>query len=395
MNASEPQSTMNSRKPLKYVFLAVASAGLLAGMALHATAPDPEALPPAPAQAQALHTYRVEARLLQPRTSIAGLLEARREVELFAESEGRVIEVGAEELERVEAEQLLLRLDPLLAEVAVERARAAIERAASSSALARAQLKRNQGLADVEVASRAALDEAENASRQARAAGMEAEAALTEARDRLAKKIVRAPLAGVLRTFPVEVGEYVRPGERIAELLSVDRVRITVGLTDRQIVAIVPGTEVDVEIDARSGESFMGRVISIGGAVDSKSRKFPVRIEIQNAEGRLLPGMVARIDLPLGEKRQMMVIPLDSLTEAFGLKHVYVVEASGDGGWVASERRVKVRAIPFRPTQVEVMSGLAEGEQIAISSIKQLRDGMVVRPLPSDGGKTERRMGAS
>ncbi|MFP6639364.1 MAG: efflux RND transporter periplasmic adaptor subunit, partial [Myxococcota bacterium] len=241
-------------RTLRYGLLAIALAGTLGGLILFATVPDPAALPPAVGQAPLLRALRVESHPIASRSRISGLLEPRRHVDLFAEEGGRVIEVGADELDRIEAGQLLLRMDPLLAEVAIQRALAAMERAESQSLLAQANLKRNQGLADVDVASRSALDASEDAARQAKAAGVEAEASLAEARDRLAKKTVRAPFAGVLRTFAVETGEYVRPGERVAELLDVSQVEVTIGLTDNQVVDVILGAPVEVQVPARPGD---------------------------------------------------------------------------------------------------------------------------------------------
>lgn len=375
-------------KALRYVLLAIASVGILGGLTLFATAPDPASLPPAQAQAPLLRTLQLEAHPIASRARISGLLEPRRHVDLFAEIDGRVIEVGADELDRVEADQLLLRMDPLLAQIAIQRALAAVERAESQGVLAEANLKRNQGLADLDAASRAALDTSEDAFRQARASRLEAEASLAEAQDRLAKKTVRAPFAGVLREFPVEAGEYVRLGERVAELLDVDQLELSIGLTDNQVIDVVLGATVAVEVVSRPGEIFSGRIDGVGGAIDSETRKFPVRIELDNQDGRLLPGMVAVVDLVLGQGRSEMTLPLDAVMDEFGLKQVFVVTPDGEGGWVAHKRRIDVHTIPFLPTELGVTAGLVEGDYIAVSSIRQLRDGMAVRVMEESGRPT-------
>ncbi len=375
-------------KGLKFIFLGMAAAGLVGGGLLRATAPDPESLPPALAQAPVLQIYRLEARPFQSRTSIIGLLEPRRKVEIFAETNGRVMEVGADEFDAVSANQVLVRMDPLLAKAGVNRAEAAIARAKSQGILARANLQRNQGLAKVDVSSRAALDEAENSARQARAARLEAEAALAEAGDRLAKTVIASPFEGVLQNFSVEAGEYLRPGEQIGQLLDVDALRIRISLTDRQIVSVVRGTLTSIKVDARPGEIFGGQVISVGGAADTLSRKFPLLVEVDNSAGRLLPGMVARVDLRLGESRELMALPLDAVVNEFGLKHAFVVVSDDKSGWLAVKRRIETRVIPFRPTELEVVAGLAEGELVAISSIRQLQDGMAVQPVTSDADGT-------
>jgi membrane fusion protein (multidrug efflux system) len=312
-------------------------------------------------------------------------------VQLFSEEQGRVLEIGAEELERVMAGQLLVRMDPLRAEVALDHARAAVARAESESILARANLDRNQGLKRRDVASRKALDEAENAARMAAAAKLDAKASVREAEDRLAKLTISAPFSGILQSFLVEVGELIQPGERIGELLDIDRLRIAIGLTDRQVLAMTPGQRVAVHAEARPDHLFEGEIVHVGLAMDPVTRKFPLRIELDNADRLLLPGMVAKVELTLGEPGEIMPVPLDAVVDEFGLKHAFVVEESESGSRV-TKRRIDVRSIAFRPTDLDVVAGLSVGERIAISSVRQLREGMAVRPLPPSNRSTLSRV---
>ncbi|MFL2937018.1 MAG: efflux RND transporter periplasmic adaptor subunit [Myxococcota bacterium] len=388
----EPQEETNpngSSRSLRFIFPIIAALGLAGGIFLFATAPDPSALPAAYSQAPSLRTLRLEAKPISSKAAISGLLQPRRRVEIFAEVNGRVTEIGAEALDRVEADQLLFRMDPILAEVALKRAQAAEKRAESQSVLARSNLNRERGLADVNVASQAALDASENAARQAQAARLEAEASIAEARDRLAKKTVRAPFAGILREFPVEVGEYVHSGERVAELLDVEKLEITIGLNDTQIISIQEGTPVQLRVEALKGKPISGVVDAVGGALDVGTRKFPIRIEIDNTQGQLMPGMVAIVDLELDAPRREIVLPLEAMVDEFGLKYTYVVNPVDEDNWIAEKRRIEVRNLPFRPTEVAVTSGLSEGELIALSSVRQLRDGLAVQPMTEAGVQTQ------
>lgn len=379
----EPQKNQQGgrSKSLRYVFIGVGLAGVFGGVVLFSTAPDPAALAPSEIQAPTVETLRLEARPISGRAIVPGLLRPRRSVEIFSEVSGRVIQIGADELDRVKAGQLLLSMDPLLAEVALKRARAAMKRAESQGTLARSNLNRDRGLADVNVASQAALDASEDAARQAQAARLEAEAAVAEAEDRITKKTVRAPFAGVLREFPVEVGEYVHTGERVAELLDVNKLEITIGLNDTQIVSVGEGAPVDLRVAALNGEHFIGVVDAVGGALDRGTRKFPVRIEVDNAQGRLMPGMVAVVDLELEKPQEEIMLPLEAIVDEFGLKYAFIVSPVGDGSWIAEKRRIEVRSIAFLPTDVAVTAGVSEGELAAVSSVRRLRDGLTVQPI--------------
>ena len=123
------------------------AAGLLlvAGFALFAAAPDPDEVAPVSAgeMLRAVDIHRVEAVRLRARAELSGVIDARRSVRLFAETRGPVLEVGAEELDWVVEGQLLVRIDPLEAEVAVERARANVARSESELSLAGADRKTN------------------------------------------------------------------------------------------------------------------------------------------------------------------------------------------------------------------------------------------------------------
>ena len=74
------------------------------------------------------------------------------------------------------------------------------------------------------------------------------------------------------------------------------------------------------------------------------------------------------------------MLPLEAMVDEFGLKYAFVLRPLGEDNWVAEKRRIEVRNLPFLPTEVAVTAGLAEGELVALSSVRQLRDGLAVRP---------------
>ena len=371
------------RSRLRSVLIGLALALFAAGLLLFWTAPDPERVTPAgeAAALRAVKTQRVRAVPIRSRAEFAGVLEARRSVQLFAETHGAVTRLGAEALDRVEAGQLLLAVDPFQAEVAVERAVATLARSESELALARSNLERRRSLAQRSVASDADLEDAENGEKVAAAALRQSRAELERTRDDLRKKTIAAPFAGVLRSFRVEQGEYVREGQQLGELLDLETARVVIGLSDRQIVMVRSGQPVEVVVEAYPGESFAGSILRVGAASDPSSRKFPVEVELPNPEGRLLPGMIATVAFDLGGEQARTLIPREASVEEFGLRFVWVIEPEEQegGAFVARRRRVGVRSLPFRPAEFEVLSGVAEGEEIALTGMGQLREGERVR----------------
>ncbi len=166
---------VNGRLPLQWVFAGIAGFFVLAGLLLMMTAPDAEEIA-AVGGSQVLREIRVaELKLssVDARVEISGVLEPRRVVLLFAETSGPVTAIGAEDLDAVEADQVLVEIDPLLAEVAVENASAGVTRAQSELELAKSNLARRSSLADSKISSASALEDATNAQRVASAQTLE------------------------------------------------------------------------------------------------------------------------------------------------------------------------------------------------------------------------------
>lgn len=375
--ALDPRATHGRAR---WLFMGAAALLLTAAAGLNVCAPKPQtkAAAGADATAVAVRAQLIEARPLLRTTRLSGVIEARRRVELFAEVGGRVIEVGAEDLDRAEKEQLLVQMDPLLTEVAVERAEAAVQRSESELALAESERKRFENLATRDAASASRRDQAVNGQKVAAANLREARANLAEARDQLGKKTLRAPFTGVLQGFAVEVGEFLRAGDPVGELLDLETARIELGVTDREVVDLSAGAKVEVALEAYPDEPFEGTVLRVAAAADMTSRKFPVEIELANPERRILPGMIARVSLGLGEPGPVRAVPRDAVLDQFGVRFVYMI-TEGEEGLVATRRRVEVRDIPFRPEQLELVSGLEDGDRIAVQGLHDLRDGARVR----------------
>lgn len=368
----------------RVAMLLVAGALAVVGAVLFATAPDPggevDATTSAAAAAVEVIAVEIRAEPLERLVQKDAVIEARRRLELISETRGRVIALGADELDPVAAGQVLVRVDPTLAESAVERAEAAVARAESELDLAKRNLTRWGELAERDAGSLSRRDDAVNAERVARANLRDANAQRLEAGDQLAKKTIAAPFAGVLSLLPVEIGEVLQEGKTLGELLDVSTARLVVGLGDREIALIEVDHAVEVEVAALPGETLRGKVLRVGAAADELTKKFPVEVELPNPERRLLPGMVASVLLRLGSAVPAKLIPRDVSVEQHGLHFVYVLErGDGDGVFRARRRQVEVRPVPFRPADYEVVGGLEAGERIAGSRVRDLRDGDLVR----------------
>ena len=318
---------------------------------------------------------------------VTGLIEPIRSVVVAAEVEGRVAEVPVEEHSRVEAGDVLVRLDPVFLRVAVHRAEAAVQRARAAHGLAQLEFKRQQGLARGQVASAADLDRAQSEERSTYAAVLEAKAVLEDARARLERSEVRAPFAAVIHRLELEPGAYLKTGSPVAELIDLSTVEVGIEVTGRQVVALRVGQPVSVEVPVYAGERFEGTIFAIGRAARDGTRKYPIIVRLANPDEKLLPGMVGTAHLRLAASGPSLRIPREAVRREFEIEYVFVVEPDENGWARARRRRVVTRTVPFAPETVEVVTGLDEGDRVAVSGVRGLRDGVRVQVREDRSGE--------
>jgi len=404
IDMAAPEKSRRSR--LVFALAAVGVFGL--ALLLLYTAPRPAADQAAMAAASAVGERPsvvvdgTRVRLVPSRHEvvISATFAARREVVIGAEVSGRVIELSAEENQRIELGAPIVRLDPALAEAAVERARAALSSARAIADLGRALHQRQKELAQQGVGSRTEFDRTLSEATRSASAVAESKAALGEAETLLAKTVIRAPFSGVVSRFELEPGAYVRAGDAVADMADLSEIEIDVGVDDRQIIALDEASPVRVAADALPGEWFDGRIASLGRVPDAASRKYRVPVRVPNPDMRLLPGMLGRVVLTLGDETPTIRVARRAVQSEYELDFVWVLvgeahstgtdTAGGAGDEAIAEverRRVRAVPVPFRPDLVDVTAGLEPGDVVATSNLRELSEGLRVRVTAVEGSE--------
>jgi len=161
-----------------------------------------------------------------------------------------------------------------------------------------------------------------------------------------------------------QVGDQVNPGSSIAEVIDISRLEVSaqVGETDR--INLKAGQSVEVKIDALPGESFSGKVLTVGGATthefwdDNTQHKFDVAIQLDKTDSRLRPGFAVRLDI-LGDNLSRAVsIPGEAVFEHGGKKVVYCKRNRG-----FEMQEVKVRALSEGRA---ILDGISPGTIVAL-----------------------------
>lgn len=198
-----------------------------------------------------------------------------------------------------------------------------------------------------------------------------AESRLASAQLNLSKSRVTAPWAGRISAKRAEVGDYVNPGMAIVELVQVDTLKVVAMAPAGDVPYLEVGRPVTIKVDALPGEEFTGKVIRLGAVLDPQSRTLDVEAEIANTDGRLKPGMLARMEVPRRTLEGAVLVPLEAVVDLGEERALFVTE-----GGVARRRIVELG--PVIGERVVILSGLAAGEPVIVEGERRVADGQPV-----------------
>jgi membrane fusion protein (multidrug efflux system) len=131
------------------------------------------------------------------------------------------------------------------------------------------------------------------------------------------------------------------------------------------------GRPVTIRVDALPGESYEGRIVRLGAELDADARTLGVEAEIDNRDGRLKPGMLARMEVPRRTLADALLVPLEAVVDLGEQRALFVVE---DG--VARRRLVELG--PVLGERVVVTSGVAAGERVIVEGEQRVAEGQPV-----------------
>ncbi len=287
-------------------------------------------------------------------------VQARDDLTLSAEVAGTVIKTPVREGMRVVQGQVLIEIDS-------DVIRAQLERETENVAVLTVRRDRLQRLAAEGLVSQQELDDVNNGLTAA-------QTALEQARIQLNKTILRSPIDGMVDRRLVDAGEYVDPGKPLLRLVSVEQLEVIADVPEKDVGFLKPGQQVTITpaiIHGDQAEPLTAVIEYIAFVADEVSRTYHTRMLIEQPDGILRPGMIARATFVRQEHRQALVVPLFSVLDRRNIKIAYIIE---DG--VAREVEVVTGSSVGR--QLVVRSGLEAGQQLVIKGQQLLIDGVAV-----------------
>jgi membrane fusion protein (multidrug efflux system) len=194
-----------------------------------------------------------------------------------------------------------------------------------------------------------------------------------------------SPFDGIVGIRSVSLGDYVKDGTDLVNVEDVRILKVDFRLPERSLPQIKAGQEVEVVADALPNELWRGQIEAINPRVDANGRSLELRGRLDNASGKLRPGMFVRVRVIVGERIGLLV-PEEAIVPQGDAFYVYtVVEGAA--------RRVPVKIGVRRDAKVEIVEGLSPGEHVVTAGMRLSRDGQPVRVLPQAAGKGDAARG--
>ena len=316
--------------------------------------------------AQVVTAAKVEAKTWTPSISAIGTAKAANGVELAFETAGIVKEIKFKANQTIRQGETLVQLDDTVERADLQDVQAAVKTAESNFERAKTLSTRGYG-------TEANFDQAS--------------ALLAAARSRLARlqatieqKALKAPFSGTIGIARVDIGQYLQPGTVIASFQDLQSMKVDFTVPEQAAGEVKLGQEVRLGV-SENDLPFTGRIIGKDPRVDPKTRLVSVQALIEaNRDGAILPGQFLLVEVVLPPQPNVVTLPQTAVITSLYGDYVYTVEPEDRAGQqVQAVKQVFVKAGRRRGGSVEVLSGVAPGQQVVASGQNKLQAGATVK----------------
>lgn len=294
---------------------------------------------------------------------VQGNVETDQNIILYPQYSGVLTNVYVNEGQRVTKGQRLAKIDD-------GGLGNQLKQQQTQAALAKTTFERQQRLWDQKIGS-------EIQYLQAKAQYEGAVSAVNQIRSQVARTVITAPFSGVIDNVIAEQGQVVNQGQtEVIRLVNLSEMYVKASIPETYIEAVKKGTEVKVALSSINKE-YNGVVRQVSSYINPSNRTFDVEIEIPNKDGLVKPNLIATVKVNDYTNPTAITIPENILQEnSEGETVAYIYEAKSDTTGVA--KRVILTIGLNYGNQIEVKSGLKDGDVVIIEGAKTLRDGQKV-----------------
>jgi RND family efflux transporter MFP subunit len=346
---------------------------------------------------------------------VVGTLAAEDQVTISSQADGAVSKVYVDLGDRVHSGQVLLELDREKLEYNLELQKAAltralarygatepgrlppveqtpdVQKAAAELQQAKQAYDRASELFGRQLLPRQALDDAQatlrtkqaiydSALQNAQTLGVDVSSsnATVKLADRqLRDALIRAPFDGYVQKRLVSVGEFVKNQTPVMAIVRMDPLKVTAEIPERMTPWVKVDQSVEIRVDAFPDKPITGRVSRISPTVNTQTRAFPFEALIANGDGQLKPGTFARVRLATALLEPVLTIPYAALQYRYGVYRAFTVQ----------ENRLVIHELQTGDRvgdRMEILSGIKLGDNVVLTDVDNLADGMAVSPEAKD-----------
>jgi RND family efflux transporter MFP subunit len=306
-------------------------------------------------------------------TELAGEIQPRYESQLGFRVGGKLIARKVEVGSTVKRGQLLMQLDPLDFQLAQSQAKASLNSAESSLALAKADLDRYRELRQKNFVSQALLEAKEATYKSALAAHEQANAGLKVQSNQSSYSNLYADADGVITAVLAEAGQVVAPGAPVVKLARTGEKEVRVSIPEDQIEVLGQVTDLAVKTWANPNVAISGRLRELSPIADPATRTYTAKISLPRAGPEIRLGMTATVQFAVPALSGIR-LPMTALINSKEGTAVWVVES----GVV---KLVPVQLASASGSDVVVTQGLSAGQTVVTAGVNQLRTGQKVSLL--------------
>ena len=288
---------------------------------------------------------------------LVGAFFANEEVAIAAQIEARVVTFGPDMGDRVNAGDVLVRLDDADLQASLREIQARLVKAHADNA--RAQVLKQQGIMAAEEADKM------------RTEAIVLEAQLDVVKVKIDRTVIRAPFTGVIAERDTALGAVVKIGQTLYKLVQDDPLKFRTPVPERFAGYLRMEQPIRVSVDAYPGRIFEGKITRINPTSETANRSITIEALVPNPERLLRPGFFAKGNLVYDPQGDVVVVPEKALTTFAGVTKVFVI-VNGK----AEERAVRVGVAVDDGR--EITDGVKQGELVAISNLDHLEQGAPV-----------------
>ena len=293
---------------------------------------------------------------------LVGSLEAIDRVDISAEMEARIVEIGFTDGQRVAKGDMLFRLDDVRPKALVAEAKARFQ-------LAQTDFDRSRKLFENQTVAQEVLDQA--------AAGLEmARAALEISERQLADTVLVAPFDGTLAERRFSRGQLVTRGQTLCTLVQTAPIRAVFNVPERFTSQLSTNLTINLTSAAWPDRTFPGKVDYLAPIVDPASRTVRVHARLENEDGQLKPGMFAGLNLVFKMREQALLVPESAVF--FRGDQTLLVVRNAEGKAEFTPVTVGIRA----GGNVEITSGVSAGQQVVAEGFQKMGPGSTILISP-------------